>query len=103
MTTKADFVETMRLAKDIVERAPHAAEFVVDWKRAEPAPNSVTFVGRTAADLGWLFAASRFEVEGREGYMCVVTRQASVVNLPVEVAKQVFATADKCFQSQAGG
>lgn len=92
----------MALAKRIVERAPHAAEFVVQWERAEPVPQSVTFVGRTAVDLGWSFAASRYEVGDHVGFMCVVTREATVVNLPSAVAKEVYDTADKCFRSKEG-
>jgi hypothetical protein len=99
---KSDFVATMALAKNICERAPHAAEFVVEWTRAEPVANSVTFVGRTAADRGWSFAVSRYEVESTAVFMCVVTREATVVNLPPAIAREVFDTADKCFRSKEG-
>lgn len=100
--TQADFEKTLAMARNITERAPHAAEFVAVWSAHSPGPGGMALTGRTAVDLGWSFAAVRYTVEDQQRYMCAVTRESVVVNLPSAVAEVVYNIAAKWFSAQVG-
>jgi hypothetical protein len=97
------FSQAMVVARDVATRAPHAAEFVVEWSAHSPDPRGVILTGKTSVDLGWSFVASRHTEDGRDHFMCVVTRQANIVNLPLDVAEVVYGIADQWFRSKVEG
>jgi len=82
-------------AKEILERAPHAAEFVESWKCDKPSEDSVALLGSTHADLGWSFVLVRYEHAGRTNFTGTVVRGGVVVNLTHAVAELTFVVAER--------